>query len=166
MPRATVVFGILLILLGVWGYFGESTGLETSAAISGSEQTTTDIAASNPSNGKTSKGKTSKTRSVTALIPAVVGAILLVCGLLSFNEKRRMHVMHVAVLAGLLGALAGIGRGAMGFGQFLSSDPDLNRRAFLFVWGMAILCTVFVVLCVRSFVQARQQRDRQEHAAE
>ena len=41
----------------------------------------------------------------TALIPAAIGAILLVLGLLAGNEKLRMHVMHAALVIGLLALL-------------------------------------------------------------
>jgi hypothetical protein len=53
----------------------------------------------------------------------------------------------------------------MGLSKFLSNDPDLNRRAFVFVWLMAILCTIFVVLCVRSFIDARKRRQLEESSA-
>ena len=43
----------------------------------------------------------------TALIPAALGAILVVCGALAFNEKLRKHVMHLAAMVGLFGVLGG-----------------------------------------------------------
>jgi hypothetical protein len=151
MARTTIVFGILLVLLGVIGYWG-SAPAEDDAAISAEAVT---------AGGASPAGETAK-RSVTALIPACVGAILLLCGLIALNEKLRMHAMHAAVVVGLLGAIAGFGRGAMGVGKFLSNDPELNRRAFVFVWLMAILCTIFVVLSVRSFIEARKRRQLEE----
>ena len=57
-----------------------------------------------------------------------------------------------------------LGRGAMGLGKFFSGDPDLNRRSFLFVWLMAIICGVFVALCVRSFIATRKRREAEAAA--
>jgi hypothetical protein len=97
------------------------------------------------------------------LIPAFAGGLLLLCGVVALNEKARMHAMHAAVLVGLLGFLAAGGRGAMGLMKLLSEGADVNRRSLVFVWLMALLCGVFVVLCVNSFIQARK-RQRAEAA--
>ena len=146
MAKVTIVIAALLILLGCVGYFGTPTDQPTSPENAATES---DDAAS---------AATSK-RSVTALIPAFFGAILLACGLLACNEGMRKHAMHAAVSIGLLGFLAGAGRGAMGLGKFFSGDPSLNTRSFIYVWLMAILCLVFVGLCVNSFIQARKRRE-------
>jgi len=49
-------------------------------------------------------------RSLTALIPAIAGGLLLICGLLAMNPAIRMHAMHGAAMVGLLGFLAPLGR--------------------------------------------------------
>ncbi len=50
--------------------------------------------------------------SVTALIPAFFGAVLVVCALVArASESARKHAMHAAVAVGLIGALAALGRG-------------------------------------------------------
>ena len=49
--------------------------------------------------------------SVTALIPAFFGAVLVICALIARNEAARKHAMHAAVAVGLIGALAALGRG-------------------------------------------------------
>ena len=89
----------------------------------------------------------------TALIPAIIGAILFVCGLLAANESRRMMVMHIAVLIGLLGAIGVI--------------PNLIKEgqptaALISKIVTLVLCVVFVGLCVRSFIQARKAREAAE----
>ena len=81
------------------------------------------------------------------------------CGLLALKESLLKHAMHAASVIGLLGAIAGAGRGAMGLGKFFSNDPSLNPRSFLFVWLMALICSVFVILCVRSFIAAKKRRE-------
>ena len=46
-------------------------------------------------------------KSPTALIPAAIGGMLAVCGLLAFNDKFRKHAMHFAAIVGLVGAIGG-----------------------------------------------------------
>lgn len=92
------------------------------------------------------------TKSMTALIPAFVGAPLFVLGLLALQEHLRKHAMHAAAALGLLG--------------FLGAGVQFLRRAFggNFQWTegtisqaiMAVLCGVFVGLCVKSFIDARR----------
>lgn len=150
MANTTIVFGIVLIGLGIVGYTGAGDTPQEPAA---------EAQAADPN----AEPEASK-KSVTALIPAFVGGLLALCGVLALNEKLRMHAMHGAAVVGLLGCLAGAGRGAMGIGKFLSGDPSLNQRSFLFVWLMAIICGVFVFLCVQSFIAAKKRRLAEEAA--
>jgi len=150
MAKISILFGILLILLGVIGYMGDGPSAATSdAGTQAAAETSSETSSETPSPKK----------SVTALIPTAFGGLLVLFGLLALKQSMRKHAMHGAVSVGLLGFLAGAGRGAMGLGKFFSGDPSLNQRSFLFVWLMAILCGVFVVLCVRSFIAARKQSE-------
>jgi hypothetical protein len=144
MAKTTIIFALLLILLGLLGYFGTSSPTPATTA---EEQ----------ADSSTAKSVTPK-RPVTALIPAFIGVILLLCGLVAMNEGLRKHAMHLAVVIGLLGFLAGAGRGAMGLSKMVSGDPSLNYRSMIFVWLMALLCGLFVILCVNSFIAARKRR--------
>jgi len=92
--------------------------------------------------------------SLTALIPAIVGVVLMALGYVaSSSEGMRKHVMHAAVVVGLLGFIAAAGRLAMKASEFTISAASLSQIA------MALICLVFVLLAVRSFMAAR--RDRQ-----
>ena len=144
MAKITVIFGVLLIGLGLIGYVGTSPSAEPADTSSGAAEDTVAAPAAK--------------KSVTALIPAFVGGILLICGVLANQDAMRKHAMHGAASVGLLGCLAGLGRGVMGLGKFFSGDPSLNQRSFLFVWLMAIICGVFVFLCVQSFRAARKRQ--------
>lgn len=91
--------------------------------------------------------------SVTALIPAIFGAVLVVCALIGRKEHVRRHAMHAAVAIGLLGALAALGRGipaALGGGA--------GRPAVLSQLIMGVLLLIYVGLGVQSFVAARKAR--------
>ena len=90
----------------------------------------------------------------TALIPAIVGAILMGLGYAaSSSEGMRKHLMHAAVLVALIGFVAAASRLAMKGGDFTLTVPAMSQIA------MALICLVFVVLAVRSFVAARRERD-------
>ena len=89
MARAAILFGVLLIILGLVGYFSPTTLGDVGE----------------------------KGVSPTALIPAGVGAILLLCGLIvEFKPTTRKHVMHLAAAVGLIGALGGITGALIGMG--------------------------------------------------
>ena len=90
-------------------------------------------------------------RSGTALIPSYVGAALAICGLFALRPNARKHAMHAAAMIGLLGFLAAAGRYAM-----KPAAPTSVGPASLLI--MAIICATFVMLCVRSFIEARKRR--------
>jgi O-antigen/teichoic acid export membrane protein len=116
MASTTVVFGLLLTLLGLTGYF--MTG----------------------------------TSSITALIPAFLGVILLVLGILARSTPVRKHAMHAAAmvaLVGFLGALFSLLRTPIGLRPAMAV---LSQAATVLLTG------VFVALCVRSFIDARRAR--------
>ncbi|MBP3960172.1 hypothetical protein J8F10_33515 [Gemmata sp. G18] len=99
---------------------------------------------------------------VTALIPAFFGAALVVCGALAFNDKLRKHVMHLAAMVGLLGAVGGfmpLIRQINKTGEF---DPV--KRSAIAGELMIVVCVVFVGMCVNSFIQAKKARKAKEAA--
>lgn len=126
MARVAMLFGALLIVLGLVGYLSPDT-----------------IGTNDPTKS-----------SATSLIPAGIGAILLLCGLVvEFKPSTRKHVMHLAAAVGLIGALGGI--------MPLTRGPfDLEKASVRSGLLMIILCGLFVVLCIRSFVQARVARSK------
>lgn len=90
----------------------------------------------------------------TALIPCILGAILVLCGIIALNPKLHMHVMHVAVLVGLLGFGATVSAFAK-LPNVLKFAGAENENAAIAKIATALLCGLFVILCVRSFVVAR-----------
>lgn len=94
---------------------------------------------------------TADKQSVTALIPSFIGLPIVIAGAVALNEKLLKHAMHGAVVFGLLGALAG-------WGRFLSTAGSELNFARQNVLIMAVICTVFVGLCVNSFIQARKAK--------
>ncbi len=127
MPAVSVVFGVLLIALGIWGRFGGDLGLWEPLGFAAPA-----------------------TLSPTALIPAGVGAALVVFGLLAFKESLLKHAMHGAAMIGLLGFVAAAAR--------LLMTGNVKGVGGVSLVLMAVLCAVFVALCVNSFIQSRRRR--------
>jgi len=127
MAIPTLVIALLLILTGVGGYF-----------------------LGHPAPGADHV-------SYTALIPAVVGLILGILGAISFNEKARKHVMHLAAMVGLLSA---IGDGMQLLKTINNTDTpaDIRQMKIISMSVTLFLCVVFLVLCIRSFINARKNR--------
>lgn len=92
------------------------------------------------------------TPSVTALIPAFFGIVLFLLGFFARkSEGLRKHLMHVAVLVALLGFLATAGR-------LLSKFSELTYSAAVVAQiSMALVCLLFVILAVKSFIDARRK---------
>jgi O-antigen/teichoic acid export membrane protein len=116
MASTTIVFGVLLTLLGLGGYF--LTG----------------------------------TSSVTALIPAIFGLLLLVLGFLARSEAVRKHAMHAAAAVALVGCAGAL------FSLARTPTGPRSPMAVFSQAAMVVLTAVFVGLCVRSFIDARRAR--------
>ena len=122
MERFAILFGVLLCALGLLGYFSPT-------ALGAAEK-----------------------QSPTALIPAGVGVLLLICGMIaSAVPTARKHAMHLAAAIALLGAIGG-------FMPIRKNGLDLEKASVVSAVIMISLCTIFVLLCVRSFVRARAAR--------
>jgi len=92
----------------------------------------------------------------TALIPAGVGAILAICGVVALAERMLKHAMHLAAVVGVIGLLLAAGRFVSKVAK--EHDVDFNATSTRAVLAMIALCLVFVALCINSFVQARRRR--------
>lgn len=127
MPIVSILFGLLLIALGVWGRFGGVLGLWEPLGLTAPDHL-----------------------SATALIPACVGAAMILCGFLAFKERLLKHAMHGAAMVGLLGFAAALGR--------IVTTGKIQGVGGGSLTAMALLCGVFVALCVNSFIQVRRRR--------
>jgi hypothetical protein len=118
----TIVFGVLLILLGVGGYFGTGRA------------------------------------STTALIPAIPGILFILLGLMARNARLRMHAMHAAAALALIGLLMMIPKGLIPLARWAGGTAPAMPAAVISRCIMAALMLVFLILCVRSFINARRAR--------
>ena len=121
MATTTIGFGIVLILLGLVGYFG--SGMV----------------------------------SLTALIPAAFGLLLLIFGVLARDDRRRKLAMHIAVTVGLLGFLGTV-PGLVKLPTLLMGGEVQRPAAVIAQSIMAVLMAIYVAMCVKSFIDARRRR--------
>ncbi len=94
--------------------------------------------------------------SLTALIPAAFGVLFVLAGLLARDDRKRMHAMHAAVVIALLGFLGSF-RGLLGIGKVLDGTA-VRPAAIVAQTIMALLTLGYIVIAVRSFIQARKAR--------
>ena len=93
--------------------------------------------------------------SLTALIPGAFGIFLIVFGAAARQrEDLSKHLMHGAVLVGLLGFLA-TASSFLKIPALLAGTAE-RPAAVVTQLTMAVICLMFVVLCVKSFIDARR----------
>jgi hypothetical protein len=96
--------------------------------------------------------------SLTALIPSVVGALLVMCGAVaSRSEAARRHAMHAAAAIALLGIL-GTASALLRLPDLLSGATVPRRPALIARASMAVILIVYLAVSVKSFVDARVRR--------
>lgn len=95
--------------------------------------------------------------SITALIPAFFGIPMLILGWLGLNEKYLKHTMHGAAVLMLLGFFGTIG-GLIKFFKMLGGVQPERPAAVTVQAIMAVLCLVFLILAVKSFIDVRKNR--------
>ena len=92
----------------------------------------------------------------TALIPCVFGVLFLIFGLLARKDNLRKHVMHAAVLIALL-AFLGTARSLPHLPELFNGTAE--KPAAIITQSLnAGLSLLYIILAVRSFIQARRAR--------
>jgi hypothetical protein len=91
--------------------------------------------------------------SITALIPAIFGAVFLILAMVARNPNARKHAMHATVALALIGVL-GIAPRVLG----AINAGNLSRPAVLAQVAMALVLLVYVAFGVKSFIDARRAR--------
>lgn len=121
MAKISIIFGLILIILGLISYLGISS------------------------------------ESITALIPTFLGIPVLILGFLALNEKYLKHAMHGAAVLMLLGFAGTIG-GLIKFFRMLGGEVFERSSAITIQAIMAMICMIFLIFAIKSFVDARRKR--------
>ena len=124
MAKVTLIFAVLLAILGIASYIG-----------TGSQHP-------------------------TALIPLWFGLALGVFGFLAISpsESRRKLFMHINVTIGLIGFIGAAWRALSSYSAARSQGIAPDHIALAAQGAMAGLLLIYVLACVRSFIEARRTR--------
>lgn len=101
----------------------------------------------------------------TALIPAAVGLVFAVLGAVALKESLRKHMMHAAVGLALLLFVGMAGMAGPKVPALLTGGELERPGAVLSQALLGLLCGVFVLLGVRSFIAARRKQRAAQAAA-
>lgn len=93
--------------------------------------------------------------SPTALIPAAFGILFIILGFIARKDALRRHAMHGAAVLSLLG-IAGTASGVLSTLTLLGGGTVERPEAAIAKAAMALICIVFLVLAIRSFINARK----------
>jgi hypothetical protein len=119
VPILAILFGLILVGIGLVGYF--ATGRS----------------------------------SVTALIPAGIGLLFVLLGFAALRSGARRHAMHAAAVLALLG-IGGTARGVPGAIRWIAGEDVVRWEAAVAQGATCLVCAMFLVLAIRSFVRARR----------
>lgn len=92
--------------------------------------------------------------SLTALIPSLVGVLILACGALARREKLRRHAIHAALAVALLGALGSL-MNVVKIGQVFAGTAE-RPTAIVVSTIMFVVLVAYIAVGVRSFIGARR----------
>ena len=99
-------------------------------------------------------------KSITALIPAIIGLGLMIPGLITiFTPENKKHAMHAGAMFCLIGLLGGL-MGVSDFITWLLDDGNLDRPTIARM-TMVLLCGENLVGSIMSFRLARIKRERE-----
>ena len=99
-------------------------------------------------------------RHPTALIPLWFGLALGIFGFLAISPKegRRKLFMHVNVTIGALGFLGAAIQAVREYGNARTAGENPDFIAIGAQSAMALILLIYVLMCVRSFMDARRAR--------
>jgi hypothetical protein len=96
--------------------------------------------------------------SLTAFIPSIIGAVLVLCGAVAVRSPGlRPHAMHVAALIALVGVM-GTASALLQVPAMLAGEGVGRRPAVVARASMAVILLVYLGFSIRSFAQARLMR--------
>lgn len=92
----------------------------------------------------------------TALIPAIIGTVLVILGVVASRERLRKHAIHAALVVALLGVL-GSAPNVLGLGELVAGTAERPVAVVASTITFLVLL-VYIALGVRSFIAARRAR--------
>lgn len=99
--------------------------------------------------------------SITALIPGILGAVMVICGLLARNENMCKHLMHVSAVMALIGFIA-TAEGILRLIGMLGGKEIERSIAFIEMAICSVVFLIYLILSFQSFLEARRNRGESE----
>jgi hypothetical protein len=93
----------------------------------------------------------------TALIPSVMGLLLIICGFLARNEKLHASAIQAALVVGVIG-FAATASSFLDLMLVLRKTAGVQSPTIISKSATALLCGLFAARCIQSFVQTRRAR--------
>lgn len=90
----------------------------------------------------------------TALIPAILGAVILICGLIAL--KNRKIGIYSALAVAILGIL-GTGMNVLQIGELLAGEAERPAAVVTSIIAFVLLI-IYVISAIRSLISARRRR--------
>lgn len=91
----------------------------------------------------------------TALIPAILGALILVSGIIGLkNQKLGIHIALVVAILGIIGTAMNV----VQIGALIAGDAE-RPAAVITSTITFVLLIIYVIMGVRSFIAARRWKD-------
>lgn len=146
MPTMAVIFGITLVALGLFAFqfphmLGGGKLQPRGVVIIDGEHYI--------ASGEVTR-EAATPQSPTSLIPAGIGAVILLAGIASIvTPESRKHAMHAAALAAVLGSIGGMI-------PVMMRNNDIGEAAVVSGYLLTVTSMFFLALCINSFVQARK----------
>lgn len=168
MTNNTLFCGLALAVIGVYSYYSDTPDwikkandiieVQNAEAVKAYEEAKkTDPNAAPPTD------KPLKSASMTALIPAALGLLLLVVvAVVIFKPGTRKHAMHFAAVIGVVGLLGGLYALSGGPKEITELGLPMDLKT---MWDQpkirsgtltALVSAVYVGLAVKSFIDARK----------
>lgn len=98
----------------------------------------------------------SDSSSWTALIPSIVGVLLLIAGFVARHDQLRKHAIHGALLIALLGAIGSL-RNVIQIGDVFAGEHSAPAAPVVSTI-MFVLLVGYLIVGINSFISVRRQR--------
>lgn len=95
--------------------------------------------------------------SIFALIPALFGILVLICGLFALSHKFNKVFMHIAVALAFIG-FCGTAIGLFNVFKMLMGVPIALPQEAIAKSVMSLLSLVYVIICLRWFLNNRRKK--------
>ncbi|MGI9471296.1 MAG: hypothetical protein ACR2NZ_07195 [Rubripirellula sp.] len=92
----------------------------------------------------------------TQFVPMMFGIPILFCGVVALNPHRRKASLQAATGIAMLGAVGGIAWSVFRLAGLVGGQ-EVDRYALAVIGGMSLICTVFVLVCLRWFSRLRKK---------